>query len=309
MSQKYTLTFAPADLTEEDLIAKLKDTVVYILGGDEKVTAAVLESDEARDLRLIVFLGVQPETFFTPEALKLLDVKNIKLASTPAANSNAVAEMTIALMLAQYRRIPDLATAVHRLGWPQLQANELEGKIFGIIGMGKIGYLVGKKARALEMKIIYTSRRRVEAAEVDLGARLVEKDKLLREADVISLHLPLTPETERYISERELKLMKPSAILINTARAWLVDPEALRQALTEGRIAGAVFDGYYLEGVELAEGDPFGLLELPIGKFLCTPHQAFNTGEANQKASKIAQNIIIDFFSAAPGAGLGKAAI
>lgn len=301
LSQNYDLEFAPADVSENELIGKLKRAVVYVMGGSEKVTAVLVNSAEASALRLIVFLGVQPETFFTPDALKLLEEKRIKLESTPAANSNAVAEMTLALLLAQLRQIPQLAAEVRHYRWPQIQTNELAGKTFGILGMGKIGYLVGQKMRALGMNIIYTSRRPVERADIDLGARMVEKNQLFEQSDVVSLHLPLLPATEKIVSLAELKLMKPDAILMNTARAWLVDPKALLKALDDRVIASAIFDGYYVEGSELFDGDPYGLLELPSEKFLCTPHQAFNTAEANQKASEIAKKIIEDFMETAAG--------
>lgn len=298
LASDFTLVTAAAELTESQLIEKLSGAGVYVLGGDETVTSAVLDSPEAADLRLIVFLGVQPDTFFTPEALNQLVVKGIELKSTPAANSNAVAEMTVALMLAQLRNIIKLADDVRGRRWAQYQAGEMYGKVLGIYGMGSIGFLVAEKAKALGMSIIYTGRRPVEAAERKLGAKLVDKAALFSNSDIISLHLPLTADTTNLVGRDDLRSMKPSSILVNTARPGLVDPEALLRALDQRWISSAAFDGYYLEGPNLGEADPFGLLSLPVERFLCTPHQAFNTREANEKASRIAARLIRESFAA-----------
>lgn len=143
---------------------------------------------------------------------------------------------------------------------------DVSGATLGIVGMGRIGHAVGRRARAFGMEIVYSSRRRDETAEKELGARFLELEALLLVSDFVSLHCPLTPATMGLIGERQLRSMKPDSILINTSRGAVVSEEALVRALKEKWIAGAALDVF--ESEPLPGGHPFMQLDNVV---LC-PH-------------------------------------
>ena len=146
----------------------------------------------------------------------------------------------------------------------------VSGKTLGLVGSGRIAQAVAARAAGFGMSLLYTARHRNENFEASTGARYVSKDDLLRLSDFVSLHMPLTPETEKYIGSRELELMQPHAILINTARGKVVDEAALASALKNGVIAGA--------GLDVFENEPLvlpALCDLP--NVLMTPHKGAAT--------------------------------
>ena len=159
------------------------------------------------------------------------------------------------------------------------------GKVLGIVGSGRIALAVARRAAGFDMPLLYTARHRNEDFETKTGARYVSKEELLRGSDFVSLHMPLTPETEKYIGRKELALMQPHAVLINTARGKVVDEAALVEALQEGRIAGA--------GLDVFESEPLvgeALRALP--NVLMTPHKGASsidgfTNMGNSCAEKI----------------------
>lgn len=161
--------------------------------------------------------------------------RGIAIANTPDVLTDATAEMTVALMLALTRRVVEGDRFIRR-GEPWLWAptfmlgEGLAGKTLGIVGFGRIGWAVAGLARAHGMEVVHTPD--------------VQLDDLLATVDIVSLHVPLTPETHHLIGERELALMKPSAFLVNTSRGPVVDEATLARALAEGRIAGAALDVY-----------------------------------------------------------------
>jgi phosphoglycerate dehydrogenase-like enzyme len=202
----------------------------------------------------------------------------IPVAICPAGTSIGVAEHVILLILALYKRLV-LADASMRAGqfyqWElRPKSFELYGKTLGIIGLGRIGREVARRAQAFGAKIIYADvQRAAPEVEAEFGARYVTLDECLSEADVISLHLPLTPVTHHFIGKRQLACMKPSTILINTARGPLVDETALVEALQAGQLAGA--------GLDVFESEPpvgNSLLQLP--NVVLTPHIAAGTADA-----------------------------
>lgn len=185
--------------------------------------------------------------------------RGIAVTNTPGVLDDATATLTIALMLAVARRIVEGDAFVRAGKWtdgwsPGFFAGlDVDGQTLGIIGLGRIGRNVARKARAFDMRILYSSRTRDEAFEWETGARRVDKRTLLREADFVSLHLPLDEGTRHYIGAAELALMKPSAVLINAARGPIVNEAALVEALRDRRIAGAGLDVFENEP-ELAPG-------------------------------------------------------
>ncbi len=184
--------------------------------------------------------------------LKAAAERGIPVANTPGVLTNAAAELTWALLLAVARRIPE-ATRFLRggefTGWGPmlLLGTELQGKTLGIIGAGRIGTAVGLKAPAFGMKVAYLDPARNRELERQVSAERLSLDRLLAEADFITLHVPLTEETRCLIGRVELRRMKPTAFLINTSRGAVVDEEALAEALREKEIAGAGLDVYAKE--------------------------------------------------------------
>jgi glyoxylate reductase len=176
--------------------------------------------------------------------------RGIDVTNTPGVLTEATADLTWALMLAAVRRLPEgeaLVRSGRWTGWAptQLVGGEIYGRTIGIIGMGRIGQAVARRAQGFAMDIIYYSRNRLPLmTEIVLGARYLPLKKLLREADVVTLHLPLTKESHHLIDGASLRLMKPTAYLINTARGPVVDQSALMRVLAQKRIAGAGLDVY-----------------------------------------------------------------
>ena len=198
----------------------------------------------------------------------------IWVTHNPGFVTDDTADLAFALMLGVARKLRDCDSFVRsgEKSWPMTGNLGLRvaGKTLGIVGSGRIALAVAARAAGFGMALLYTSRRRNEGFEAQTGARYVSKDDLLRQADFVSLHMPLTPETEKYIGSRELELMQPHAILINTARGKVVDEAALASALKNGVIAGA--------GLDVFENEPLvlpALCDLP--NVLMTPHKGAAT--------------------------------
>jgi len=284
-------------LKEDDLAEEIRDVDAYILGGDEKITQKVVSG--AKNLKIIAFLGVGPETFFQDGAISMLSKRGVPVAITPAANMNAVAEATVALILESAKKITHLNNLTKAGKWQQLTTAELLGKTIGVVGMGRVGGLVLERLSGFGMKVLYTNPELIKEINEKFGATHFLPEKLhdvLRQADIITLHAPLLAQTKHMIGKKEFGVMKNSAILINTARPQLVNPEALYDALVNNKITFAAFDGYYQEPAD-PKTDPHKLLSLGNDKFIVTPHQAFNTIEANQKTSQMAYEAVMAVFS------------
>jgi glyoxylate reductase len=175
--------------------------------------------------------------------------KGLPVTNTPGVLTEATADMTWALMMAVARRIPESDRFLREgrfQGWgPMLfLGGSIHGKTLGIVGLGRIGMAVARRAAGFEMSILYTDREGHPTFERETGAQRVELDALLRHSDFVTLHTPLLPETHHLIGERELSLMKPTAYLINTSRGPVVDEAALVRALARETIAGAALDVY-----------------------------------------------------------------
>lgn len=197
----------------------------------------------------------------------------VTVTNTPGMNAHAVAEHALALMLAVARRIALLDRAMRGGAWPRELLTQLLGKTLGVFGLGAIGSRMVRLGRAIGMQVLGWSCRgdanRVEAA----GARPASKEEILQVADVVSLHLRLTPQTAGFLGPADLALMKPTAILVNTGRGALVDRNALVEALSEKRILGAGLDVFHEEPIP--PDDP--LLTLP--NVVLSPHIAGQTPE------------------------------
>ncbi len=203
--------------------------------------------------------------------LEAAATRGVAVANTPGVLVDATADLTLGLLLAAARRVAEGDRLVRRgEGWRWsmefMLGSDLRGATLGIVGLGQIGRAVARRARAFGMEVVYSGRRPAPAAvEAELGARRLELDQLLSSADVVSLHAPLTPETRGLIGAAELARMKPTAILVNTARGAQVDEAALAAALRDGVIGAAGLDVY----AEEPRVDP-DLLELD--NVVLTPH-------------------------------------
>ncbi|MHC1564157.1 MAG: hydroxyacid dehydrogenase [Candidatus Hecatellaceae archaeon] len=277
------------NLSPEQLKEAVKECDALLIRSKTKVTREILEV--ASNLKLVVRAGVGLDNV----DLKAAGELGVKVENTPEAVSFAVAELTVALMLAVARRLPEADRMVKSGGWSKekFAGLELRGKTLGIIGLGRIGCLVAKTCRAMDMRVIfYDVVDRSEYAQMYSCEPVVSLERLLSEADIVSIHVPLTPETRHMIGEKEIALMKPGAILINTSRGAIVDERALLAALKSGRLGGAGLDVYEEEPPRNME-----LLSLP--NVVCTPHIGAQTSEAQKLASITAARKVIEFFKQA----------
>ncbi|MFI5246109.1 MAG: phosphoglycerate dehydrogenase [Gemmatimonadales bacterium] len=199
--------------------------------------------------------------------------RGVAVENTPGVNAHAVAEHTLALILSVTRAIPTMDAAVRAGQWPRRLLTQLEGKTLGLVGLGAIGSRVASLARPFGVQLLVSTWGPDRGRAALAGARHVPLETLLRESDIVSLHMRLTDETRGMLGRAEFALMKPSAFLVNTARAALVDRMSLIDALQHGRIAGAALDVFHQEPV--AADDP--LLSLP--NVVLTPHDAGMTPE------------------------------
>ncbi len=270
--------------------AKKSDALVTLL--TDRVDCRLIEESQPR-LRIIAQYAVGYDNIDLDCATK----HGVYVTNTPGVLTDAVADFTWGLILAVTRRIVEADQFVRSgewyktgTGWHPLMllGFEVTGKTLGIIGMGRIGRAVAERAKGFKMRILYYDRRRLPPEEEErLGAKYVDLDTLLRESDIVSLHVPLTPETYHLIGERELRLMKKTAYLVNTARGKVVDSEALVKALEEGWIAGAALDVF--------EQEPLPP-DHPLTKFknvVLAPHLGSATWDTrNAMARLVAENLI-----------------
>ncbi|MGC9187239.1 MAG: glyoxylate reductase [Fervidicoccaceae archaeon] len=265
------------------------DAMVTLL--TDKIDRELL--DRAKNLRIIAQYAVG----FDNIDIRYATEKGVYVTNTPEVLTHATADLAMALLLAVTRRIVEADSFVRngewersRTGWHPLMllGMELNGKILGVIGMGRIGREVAKRARSFGMKIVYYDLRRLPQEEEDsLGAKFLDLEELLSTSDVVTIHANLTEQTRHLINEQRLRLMKPTAYLINVARGAIVDANALVKALKEGWIAGA--------GLDVFEEEPLPASHelTKLKNVVLAPHIGSATIEArNAMAEKVALNLI-----------------
>ncbi len=278
---------------KEVIIEEAKDVDALVTLLTDKIDKEVL--DVAKNLKIIAQYAVGYDNIDIEECTR----RGIYVTNTPEVLTETTADFTWALILAVARRVVEADKFVRsgeweksRTGWhpKMLLGTDIHGKTLGIIGLGRIGTAVARRAKGFNMKIIYYSRSRKENIEKELGLKYVDLNTLLREADFVSIHVPLTEETYHMIGERELKLMKNTAFLINTSRGKVIDEKALYKALKEKWIAGAALDVF--EEEPTPANNP--LLELE--NIVVAPHIASATHETRSRMSEmVAQNLIAYF--------------
>ena len=236
-------------------------------------TRADAELISAADrLKVIGRAGVGLDNVDIPAAT----AAGVLVVNAPAANVVSAAELTCALILAVARHVPQADGALRRGAWERSRytGTELAGKTLGIVGLGRIGRLVARRLRAFDMDVIAYDPYVTVSPD---GTPLVSLDELLDRADVVTVHLPRTPETTGLIGAAELRRAKPTAYVVNVARGGIVDEQALYEAVTGGQVAGAALDVY---AEEPCTDSP--LLGLP--NVVTTPHLGASTAEAQERA-------------------------
>ncbi|MBS7247433.1 MAG: hydroxyacid dehydrogenase [Candidatus Jordarchaeales archaeon] len=279
------------DHSSKNVEELVKNADVLVVRSRTKVTRTLIEA--ATQLKLIARCGVGLDNV----DLKAAEERGIRVINSPESSAISVAELTMGLILSLFRMIPLADRSMKEGKWlkKELEGTQLYGKTLGIIGFGRIGQAVAERALAFGARVI--------AYDVDKGKMAIAEkmgvtflsgpnslEILLRNSDVVSLHIPLTEENKMIIGPRELELMKPGSYLINTSRGGLVDEKALYQALISGRIAGAALDVFEEEPPKNKD-----LISLP--NVICTPHIGASTFECQLANSVEIAKKIIDYFN------------
>jgi D-3-phosphoglycerate dehydrogenase len=252
--------------SEEQGIEVARDADVLVVGL-QKMTETVL--DAAKRLKVIGRCGVGLDNI----DLKAAGARGIPVVYTPGANAQTVADLTLGLLLALTRKIPQADRMTRDGQWKRIMGNDIWGKTLGICGLGQIGLNVAKRAKGFDMNVIAYDLFENPRLAGEWGIRYKSKAEILGESDFITLHLPLTPETKGFIGTDELMAMKKTAFLVNTSRGGIIDESALYLALKEGAIAGAALDVF--------EREPPGKTPLvELDNFIGTPHIGGITTEA-----------------------------
>jgi D-3-phosphoglycerate dehydrogenase len=257
-------------LSKEELISIIPEYDALVVRSETKVTPEVIEA--GRSLKVIGRAGVGVDNIAVDAATR----RGIIVVNSPEGNTIAAAEHTMALILALSRNIPQAVASLRTGEWKRSKfvGVEVYGKTLGIIGLGKIGREVAKRAKGFAMEVIANDPFITTEHAERLGVRLVELEELLRQSDYVSLHVPINKDTRMLLSAERIAMMKPGARLINCARGGIVDEKALLAAVEEGRIAGAALDVFEKEPPD--PDDPI----LKCEKIIVTPHLGASTMEA-----------------------------
>jgi D-3-phosphoglycerate dehydrogenase len=259
------------DKLPEGLAAALADADALVVRSAVQVDDALME--KAPKLRVIGRAGVGVDNIDAEAATR----RGVVVMNTPGANAVAVAELTMGLMLALARKLPSANASMHAGKWEKksLQGAELKGKTLGILGLGRIGLEVARRARGFGVEIVGSDPFVSAAVARENGILLVSVDELVAKADYLTLHVGLTPQTQGFINAKTLSAMKKGVRIINCARGELVEDAALVEALKSGQVAGAALDVF---AEEPPKDSPYAALE----NVILTPHIAGSTGEAQE---------------------------
>jgi glyoxylate reductase len=255
----------------------------------DPIDAAVL--DAGKRLRIVATMAVGYDNIDVAAATEC----GILVTNTPGVLTETTADLTFALLLAAARRIVEGDRLTRTGGWRSwhpsfLLGHDVYGATLGIVGLGQIGLAVARRARGFGMRILYHSRTRHPQAEADLGLEFVPLDRLLAQSDFVTLHVYLSPQTHHLIGERELALMKPTAILVNAARGQVVDQRALYEALKQHRITAAALDVAAVEPIP--PDDPL----LTLDNVVLTPHIGSASVATRGRMAEMAVESILTVF-------------
>ena len=281
----YELYLFP-DLNEEAVEAA-SQAISIVVRSHSRITAEVL--DLMPELKAVGRPGAGVENVDVDAAA----ARGVEIINVPGGNAPAVAEHTLALMLALSRKLFLVAPALREGEWLKAgyEGGEIAGKTLALIGLGRVGVEVARRALSMGMKVVAYDPYVSTAEAEELGVDIVELEEALSSGDVISLHAPATPETERMLNAERLAMVKRGALLVNTSRGSLVDEDALLAALNEGGVAGAALDVFRQEPP--AADSP--LLRHP--HVIATPHIAGASSEGRLRVSMALANRLVAYLS------------
>jgi len=278
-------------LKEAEMISLIGDVDAVLVGNDavtEKVIAA------APFLKVVSKHGVGVDNVDIPAASRA----GVVVTNTPGANQVAVAELAVALIMALTRKLAYHDSVVKSGGWNRIIGTELAGKTIGLVGLGRIGKEVVLRLKGFQVRFLAYDVFHDDIFAAEHGVQFVGLNELLADSDVVTLHAVLTADTQGLIGEKELRLMKPSAFLVNTSRGGLIDEQALYQALADNRLAGAALDVF-------AEEPPKNCPLLQLGdKVLLAPHLGAQTTETVLRMGKMAAENIVQVLRGEKPVGL-----
>ncbi|MEM2321479.1 MAG: glyoxylate reductase [Candidatus Bathyarchaeia archaeon] len=277
------------------IIEKARDVDALVTLLTDRIDAEVFNA--APKLKIIAHMAVGYDNIDVEEATK----RGIYVTNTPGVLTETTADLAWALLMAIARRIVEADRYVREGKWKvawhpiMLLGRDIYGATLGIIGAGRIGSSIARRARGFNMKILYYDIIRRPELEKEFDAEYVDLDTLLRESDFITIHVPLTKETYHMINAERLKLVKKTAYIINTSRGAVIDEKALYEALREGRIAGAALDVFEQEPISM--DNPL----LKLDNIVLTPHIGSASYETRSKmAEMVAENLIAFFEGRVP---------
>lgn len=277
--------------SKNEIIRKARDVDALVTMLSDKIDAEVFNA--APKLKIVAQLAVGYDNIDLAEATK----RGIYITNTPGVLTETTADFAWALLLAVARRVVEadkyVRTGQWKVGWhpSMLLGRDVYGATLGILGVGRIGTAVARRAKGFNMKIIYYDVVPMPPEiEKELGAKKVDIDTLFKEADFISIHVPLTKETYHLVNEEKLKLMKKTAYLINNARGPVIDEKALYKALKEGWIAGAALDVFEQEPTSV--DNPL----LKLDNVVVAPHISSASYETRSRMAEMVAENLIAFF-------------
>lgn len=282
-----------SNLTKNELIKNLQGCEAVIVNGNEYYDEKILK--ECKELKIIQFFGIGFQKCVDIEVAKKY---NVIVCNTPKVNSYSVAEFTLGLIFTLNQKIIEFNSETKKGIWEEKQFFDLKNKTIGIIGLGHIGtYLADILYKGFNTKILYYDIVPKYEEENKYNATRVSLEELFSKSDIVTLHLPLNESTTNLIGKDLLSLMKPSAYLINTARAEIIDANALYELLSQNKIAGCAFDGFYQEPVKL-DTEEANLLSL--NNFILTPHTGHFAFEGTERVEKMCINNLTQIFDDNP---------
>jgi D-3-phosphoglycerate dehydrogenase len=282
---EFKVTVLKQRLTEDDLLPLLPETVAMVVRSETKITRKVIEA--APNLKVVGRAGVGVDNVDVEAATQ----RGIVVMNTPSGNTISTAELTFSMLMAMARKIPQAHASMKSGHWNRkaFQGTELCNKTLGVLGMGRIGTEVAKRALAFGMRVIAFDPYLAPARAKSLQIELVELDELYAQSDFITVHMPLTDETRGMINTEALGKMKPGVRILNCARGGIVNETDLLSAIESGHVAGAALDVYEVEPLP----EKFPLRDQP--SVIMTPHLGASTEEAQENVGIEVAEAITDY--------------
>ena len=280
-NQKYDVDVRTG-LKEDELVKAIRDYDVLLVRSATKATRKVIEA--GTKLKVIGRAGIGVDNIDVDAATE----KGILVMNAPSGNVVSTAELTVGFIFALSRKIAQADASMKKGEWKrkEMKGSQVQGKVLGIIGLGRVGAEVAKKASALGMTVIAYDPLVSPEVGARLHVRLYTLERLLQDSDIVTLHTPLTAQTKDMLGKNELAKMKKTAMIINCARGGVVNEDALFEALRDNRLAGAALDVYAVE-------PPAGSKLLTLQNIILTPHLGATTNEAQEEVgSEIAEQVI-----------------